>query len=94
MNAVPIPNQRARWKPARCEEGELVEERRWRLCIMCISYKARPHWAAFIQGISCSSRLAAQLYLVTRRSFRERLLRLLIFAQTNATTDSTHVDTW
>jgi hypothetical protein len=31
---VPIQDQRACWKSARCEEGELVEQARWNGCIL------------------------------------------------------------
>jgi hypothetical protein len=42
--AVPIPNQRARWKSAGCKEGELVKRRQFGgLCVLSVYYCKAKH---------------------------------------------------
>jgi hypothetical protein len=71
--AVPIPNKRAGWQLARCEEGELVKRRQTGVLIICILLQGdMPHWAAFAHGMSYGSTITCH----SRRPFRDPLLLL------------------
>jgi hypothetical protein len=89
---VPIPSQRARWKPAGCEEGQLVEREHWiGGCGLSVYYIETAYHIGRRSSLECNTiqqLLAASVVeVVTDCSFS---VFAALTASSNAAADSTN----